>query len=61
MTVAGRSRRGVRIPHPRHWEALRTLVDSFTHPLSHTGERLLLLMTRSPASIGTGRLLWLAA
>jgi hypothetical protein len=26
-TYCGMIRRGVRIPHPRHWEALRTLVD----------------------------------
>jgi hypothetical protein len=26
-TYCGMIRRGVRVPHPRHWEALRNLVD----------------------------------
>ncbi len=27
-TYCGMIRRGVRVPHPRHWEALRELVES---------------------------------
>ena len=30
-TYCGMIRRGVRIPHPRHWEALRELVRSPRH------------------------------